>query len=1127
MNILGSISLNTGNTALVLNTPAIYGVGTSGDTATIDAASFTWNGVATQSTGSTRLNVSATPGGQTAAGLVSASSLLAINAGTILLGYGPQTQPNPQLELDRLVSGFGTVALNAGSEITANAKGALSVYATYDPAMQTFSGGVLQLNTPLLTTASAAVLKLTAGDSLTIAPPAKPLPSATAGLTAQGGEIDLAASSIAVSTSIALPAGRLVAIASGAIDLASGAGIDLAGRTAHIFDRTVFTPGGALSLESSAGSIALERGSRIDVSSPGNAAGSVSLNALAGAATLDGTLLGGAAAGQTGGSFTVLAGTLASSSSSTLLAAGASAFDTVNEGLNAGGFSASRSFEFSADIGPQGTRRTDLAIGNDAAGNPILAAHSISVTNDAGAIDITGTIDASGTGPGSLTLDAKGNLTLEAGARLDAHATTTATDSTGAPIDAENRAHVTLSTIAGSLTLLGGSIDLSYPGSVASPQGQLVLDAPRVGTGDVAITASAPIAVTGAQSIALYGWTSYAPADAAGTIKQTAQGAGHGLGNQLVSINQIDTDNAAFMASAGANAALAGRLAGLASYGAVFHLRPGVEIDSNSSGTLTISGDLNLAGLRYSDAGYGTAVTAGQPGSGEPGAILFRAANKLIVNGSVSDGFAVPPDAKSSTAVPGDNGWVFLSRANSPTPDPLNADIILPSSIQVVDSTGKITQGVRLGVGTTFDATRAISLNYAITIDTAPIGPGTVIPFAVKLGAGHRGTGRRLHRHRGDRLVRRHLPRGCAGPGGHDHPGRQHAERGQRFACGHTGGDQHDGARGHIAVHLRRPDPDPDAGNHSFARRRLPAVQHRAGVRDESRRHRQCAGAAPAIHRPGRQHGAGLPVSAGRDAARRHAVLEHELRGRCQYRQRQPQRRAAAQRSRQPSRRFRQHPLSGARQPDPRRPALSAGLYKFRRRHAVARLQRDPHGHRRPVAGRRRQFRPELALRHLYRRHPGPAAAGGDAASAAYDIGRQGVRNGQVFAAGNAESAARSSAHIPGLLSEQWRRRAVGRAGQCDRRPAGPPLGGGGTPLGPSDAIGNWLWRQGSAALGQPTAWWINFGTLGAAYRPTYRHRPAVFRQRALPVQMVGFQGIGALGGGNVVVNYRRPMPAR
>ncbi|MEJ0047712.1 MAG: filamentous hemagglutinin family protein [Rhodospirillales bacterium] len=63
----------------------------------------------------------------------------------------------------------------------------------------------------------------------------------------------------------------------------------------------------------------------------------------------------------------------------------------------------------------------------------------------------------------------------------------------------------------------------------------------------------------------------------------------------------------------------------------------------------------------------------------------------------------------------------------------------------------------------------------------------------------------------------------------------------------------------------------------------------------------------------------------------------------------------------------------------------------------------------------------------------------------------------------------------------------------------------------PSDAVGNWLWRQGSTALGQPTAWWINFGTLVAPLT-------SAGNSDGSPVQLTGFQGIGALGGGNVAI---------
>jgi hypothetical protein len=57
-----------------------------------------------------------------------------------------------------------------------------------------------------------------------------------------------------------------------------------------------------------------------------------------------------------------------------------------------------------------------------------------------------------------------------------------------------------------------------------------------------------------------------------------------------------------------------------------------------------------------------------------------------------------------------------------------------------------------------------------------------------------------------------------------------------------------------------------------------------------------------------------------------------------------------------------------------------------------------------------------------------------------------------------------------------------------------------------SDAIGQWLWRQGGDIAGQQTAWWINFGTYALE-----------ITNSSTPV-LTGFQGIGTLGGGNLTV---------
>ncbi len=65
----------------------------------------------------------------------------------------------------------------------------------------------------------------------------------------------------------------------------------------------------------------------------------------------------------------------------------------------------------------------------------------------------------------------------------------------------------------------------------------------------------------------------------------------------------------------------------------------------------------------------------------------------------------------------------------------------------------------------------------------------------------------------------------------------------------------------------------------------------------------------------------------------------------------------------------------------------------------------------------------------------------------------------------------------------------------------------GGTHFVTSDQTNNWLWRQ--AGPGEPTAWWINFGTFAQT-----NSNPAF----SLDASFVGFQGIGTLGGGNLTV---------
>lgn len=696
MNLFGSVALNTAGSGsglqqFVLNTPAIYGWGdqlagsgtAAASTASIGIGTGTlvWNGIAaTTGAGSQTVTSSQLPGGFANTGLVTGNGTLNISAGQIVLGYPSGSQAQNQVSLARTIVGFQSVVLTATQDIEGNNQSSLSVYAT--PAAsygQPGSGGDLTLNTPLLTAQAGSVTKLSAGGALALI---------GAGTTAAqagglGAEIDVTANSVLIGTAVAVPSGLFKAVAQTGISLESGSTLSAGGQNTVFFDQTQASAGGTISLSTAAGNIQQDTGSVIDVSSGKAAAGSLVVSAAGGTIGLGGTLLGSAGSGETQGSIDMLAGSMP----------GFAAFNTA---LTASGFTAARSFEIGTG---------DLTVGNE------LVANSISLTLDGGSLTVTGTVNASGASPGTIDLSARNGLTLASGALLDAHSTVLRTDSYGVPIDAENTPQVTLTAAGGTLTIqAGSSIDVRSADTVA--RGKVVLNAQATGgsstapaTG-IAIAVTGPVSIagvwtdTGAQSgsVAVYGWQ--APfqttldANGVSTVTQT----------WLDSIDAGFTQP--FMANLAANTALQQQLQPLmtAAQGA-FHLRPGVEIVSGAAdGSIVVAGDLNLANYRY--------------GSGnEPGALVLRAAGNLTINGSVTDGFAAPPDSTGTDHNPDDNGWVLFNGA-----EPFGADVVLPA-----DFTGQI----KLGAGTTIPTGNAVALNYPVQIATAGNSGGPTAPVTL------------------------------------------------------------------------------------------------------------------------------------------------------------------------------------------------------------------------------------------------------------------------------------------------------------------------------------------------------------------------------------------------------------
>ncbi|WP_052494637.1 filamentous haemagglutinin family protein [Cupriavidus basilensis] len=696
---LSTIDPATGKSSLarlVLGTPAIQGYGNADALARIHTDILVWNGATNA------------PGLVATGGAGTGSGRLQVDAKQIEFGYGPNSRPDTIHAMDRMVLGFAQVDLNASERITANQKGSLAVYQSqgaWDDATKgyAYSGGNLNLNTPLLTGQAGSVNKITAGGDIRLTAPAgaaAPALSGKALAEALGAEIALNGNSVALDSTVVLPSGKLTVSAERDVVLRDGARLDLAGRKLDFYDVSKYSWGGDVVLESRAGDVRQAAGALIDVSAKENRAGKLTVLALgAGAGTIDlrGSVLGGSSGHYDAG------GTLVpyAAGGSDIRAQQIADFTGLNQRLNEGKLSGIRSFQL---------KQGDLAIGDE------LKAREISVSVDGGKLTVTGTIDASGEQVGSIRLAARNGVTIGGGALLDAHGTVLRVDSYGQVIEAPNRATIEINAGTGRLTLESGArMDLrAGTGAGAQSLGTVELNAPRLGgaTGtDIDIDASGALRIDGARSIAVNGFWSYK--DAAWGTDPMADGRPYQVINQAY-LDAKHADSLVFMGNALANGDLMNRkLAGLRGYADAFHLRPGVEIVSATpDGDLHIDGDIDLSRYRYASVNPRTQQT-GVYGSGEAGALVLRAGGNLNVYGSLTDGF----DASALPVTPDDQGWVLVKGRV-----PWGGDVVIPQG-----------QMVTLAEDTFFLSGR--TLNYDLPIKAVNLRPGTVLPARATLAS--------------------------------------------------------------------------------------------------------------------------------------------------------------------------------------------------------------------------------------------------------------------------------------------------------------------------------------------------------------------------------------------------------
>ncbi|AKM11044.1 filamentous hemagglutinin family protein [Croceicoccus naphthovorans] len=659
INFIGDVTLDTfdpatgeSSASISLISPAIYGLGDEGDTATIRTDRLTLAGLIYGEYVNTQVTnwFVAEPGPVIPEGAGTGGGAFRVDAREVLFGDGEGAFLNPATNLERpqLMLGFEDVEFAASERITSNYIGSLSVYRE-QTGEDAFAGGNLTLTTALLTGEAGSNMAYNAGGDLLVR---RPDDAGDVDMAAQdfGAQIRLSGETVDIAGTIAAPSGLLEVRSEGDLTLAGGAVIDLSGRPVEFFEEVRHGFGGDLVLTSLGGSILQSADSTIDVSADYSDSGSITAIANEGRVDLAGTLIAGHtpaegdedSADYRGGSVDVRAGEIVD-------------FVGLNQRLNARAFDYLRRFETGAG---------DLTIGSE------VQAQHISVTANGGDLTVNGTLRGGGQYAGSIRLAARDNLIVSDGAVLDASGEELRLDSDGGAIEGANRALIDLSSTEGRLVLGDGvAMDVGAGGEAL---GTIDLNARRLGGvrgNDVAVDTGSGLSVDGAKRVAVNGFWRYDdapvdPEDAGGQIVDQAY------------LDRLHEDSTIFVDGALANGALQSRLAGLRqATGGALQLRPGIEIVSASEdGNLRVADDLDFSGYRY-----GPDVDPAVRGSGFAGVVSLRAGGDLIVNGNINDGFGLPlvtPDDEIQVDYDPGSGIVD-SRGQ------LLQDFVLPEELQL------------------------------------------------------------------------------------------------------------------------------------------------------------------------------------------------------------------------------------------------------------------------------------------------------------------------------------------------------------------------------------------------------------------------------------------------------------
>lgn len=534
-----------------------------------------------------------------------------------------------------------TLALNGFETVRMQADNRL--YATGNAAV--FVGADAVIEAGQITSAAGADLAIQAVGNLAVR-------STTAGASTNDERGGIASryvftgDRVDLNTRIQAASGVIAVDARNGIQLGEQAVLDVSSAVVDFAGDVVAADAGSISLATADGNIVTHQNTVLDVSSRQQSAdsGSLILSAAGGEIQLNNTPVVQRFDQSTGGRVTV---------------------DVENANTVAGLVAQLQPF---AEAQSYRARSGDLVMSSDTT----ITARNIELVADAGAVAVAGTLDARGTDGGSIGLYARDDVRLAESARLLASATAAA----------GKGGRVELSSAVGDIRFHNGAT-INVAG--ASENGSVRMFTGRRTDGVKLVDQG--VQIQGTKAITLYGMKSYQMSDVSQSIlNQTIKAEADSFMSLMA--DQLAQPNGPFQNL-------------LAQSGSVFEIAPGVDIFS--TGDLRVSGAINLAVENaQTDGSSETATNAWRYGQAQtPGYLSLRAANNLIVEAEVSDGFVRTDGGYAGAAVQsnpvGERSWDLSLVAGADTASAKltsvsrnGGDLSIAQDVHVRTGTGRI-----------------------------------------------------------------------------------------------------------------------------------------------------------------------------------------------------------------------------------------------------------------------------------------------------------------------------------------------------------------------------------------------------------------------------------------------------